>query len=307
MIWEKWIRAYENYLKLERSLSAHSISAYKADLSKLIHFLELSGHTSGPEAITKGHLEAFNAWIGSAKLDARSQARIISGIRSFFQFLLMEDVITANPANDMESPRLSRKLPEVLSLAEVDKIIQAIDMSATEGQRNRAIIETLYGSGLRVSELVNLKVSDIQIQAEFIRVTGKGNKQRLVPVGQQSLKHLLLYMTTTRKAVTIRKGFEDTLFLNRFGRSLSREMVFIIIRQLAKAAGIKKPVSPHTLRHSYATHLMEGGADLRAIQEMLGHESITTTEIYTHLDREYLRENLLFFHPRSGKRNISKK
>ncbi len=307
MIWEQWLRAYENYLKLERSLSGHSISAYKSDLSKLIRFLELSGYTSGPEAITKSHLAAFNVWIGSAKLNARSQARIISGVRSFFQFLLMEDVVTANPANDMESPRLSRKLPEVLSLDEIDKMIQAIDMSTTEGQRNRAIIETLYGSGLRVSELVNMKVSDIQIQAEFIRVTGKGNKQRLVPVGQQALKHLLLYMTTTRKTAPVRKGFEDTLFLNRFGRSLSREMVFIIIRQLAKAAGIKKPVSPHTLRHSYATHLMEGGADLRAIQEMLGHESITTTEIYTHLDREYLRENLQFFHPRSTKRNMSKK
>ena len=302
MAWEQWVRAYENYLKLERSLSVNSIYAYTSDISKLIVFLEHHQYTIQPESITKHHLAEFNAWIGTSGMNARSQARIISGIRSFFQFLLMEELIAFNPAKDMNSPRLSRKLPEVLSLAEIDKMIQAIDMSAAEGQRNRAIIETLYGCGLRVSELVNLKISDIQTQAEFIRVTGKGNKQRLVPVGQQALKHIQLYIATTRKTLPARKGYEDTLFLNRFGRQLSREMTFNIIKALSKAAGIKKNVSPHTLRHSFATHLMEGGADLRAIQEMLGHESITTTEIYTHLDREYLRENLLMFHPRSGKK-----
>jgi integrase/recombinase XerD len=307
MAWEQWVRAYENYLKLERSLSGNSIHAYTTDLSKLIHFLEHHGYTIQPGAITIRHLAEFNAWIGSSGLNARSQARIISGIRSFFQFLLMEDIVRVNPAKDMESPRLSRKLPEVLSLAEIDKMIQAIDMSAAEGQRNRAIIETLYGCGLRVSELVNLKISDLQPQAEFIRITGKGNKQRLVPVGRQALKHIQLYMATSRKTLPARKGYEDTLFLNRFGRQLSREMVFTIIKALSKAAGIKKTVSPHTLRHSFATHLMEGGADLRAIQEMLGHESITTTEIYTHLDREYLKENLLLFHPRSGKRTFPAK
>jgi integrase/recombinase XerD len=306
MAWEQWLRAYSNYLRLERALSDNSIHAYTSDIAKLIHWLKQQGYSSGPESITRSHLSEFNVWIGSLELNARSQARIISGIRSFFQFLLMEDIITVNPAKDMELPRLSRKLPEVLSLVEIDKMIHAIDMSAAEGQRNRAIIETLYGSGLRVSELVYLKVSDIQPQAEFIRVTGKGNKQRLVPVGQQALKHIQLYIGTTRNAVPQKKGFEDTLFLNRFGRRLSREMVFNIIKALAKAAGIKKTVSPHTLRHSFATHLMEGGADLRAIQEMLGHESITTTEIYTHLDREYLKENLLLYHPRSGKRRISK-
>ena len=307
MAWEQWVRAYKNYLKLERSLSGNSIHAYTTDLSKFIHFLEHHGYTIQPGSITRRHLAEFNAWIGAAGLNARSQARIISGIRSFFQFLLMEDIITVNPAKDMESPRLSRKLPEVLSLSEIDKMIQAIDMSAAEGQRNRAIIETLYGCGLRVSELVYLKISDLQPQAEFIRVTGKGNKQRLVPVGQQALKHIQLYIATTRKILPARKEYEDTLFLNRFGRQLSREMVFNIIKALSKAAGIKKTVSPHTLRHSFATHLMEGGADLRAIQEMLGHESITTTEIYTHLDREYLRENLLLFHPRSGKKKIPDK
>ncbi len=299
MAWEQWLRAYENYLKLERSLSANSISAYKTDLAKLISFIELNDLKVGPESINRNHLASFNAWLGSSQLNARSQARIISGIRSFFQFLLMEDVVNTNPANDMGAPRLSRKLPEVLTVADIDRMTHAIDMSADDGQRNRAIIETLYGCGLRVSELVNLKLSEVHIQSEFVRITGKGNKQRLVPVGKEALKHIRLYVETSRIKMDVKKGYEDTLFLNRFGRKLSREMVFNIVKKLAKDAGIKKTVSPHTLRHSFATHLMEGGADLRAIQEMLGHESITTTEIYTHLDREYLRENLNFFHPRS--------
>lgn len=307
MAWDQWLRAYENYLKLERSLSGNSIDAYKSDLSKLIVYLEQHTQARGPRSVTKTHLTSFNTWIGSTNLSARTQARIISGIRSFFQFLLMEDVIDTNPVNDMESPRLSRKLPEVLSVSEIDRMIQAIDMSAPESQRNKAIVETLYGCGLRVSELVNLRLSDIHIQSEFIRITGKGNKQRLVPIGHEALKSMQLYVNTSRHAIESHKGHEDILFLNRFGRKLSREMVFNIIKQLAKAAGIKKNVSPHTLRHSFATHLMEGGADLRAIQEMLGHESITTTEIYTHLDREYLRENLSFYHPRSGKKTITPK
>ncbi len=301
MYWQTWRRGFENHLKLERSLSVHSIKAYLSDLDKLTQFLEIRQYLIQPDDLTKTQLAEFIQWIGSAGLDAKTQSRIISGIRAFFNYLLLEDVVLTNPADSLETPRLARKLPEVLAFHEIERMIGAIDMSTPEGQRNRAIMETLYGSGLRVSELVNLNISDIQFDDEFIRITGKGNKQRLVPLGTEAKKHIGLYMQTTRKKVPQNKKFTDCLFLNRFGRKLSREMVFCIVKQLAEAAGIKKNVSPHTLRHSFATHLLEGGADLRAIQEMLGHESITTTEIYTHLDREFLRENLRSYHPRSRK------
>jgi integrase/recombinase XerD len=303
MNWQQWQRGFENHLRLERSLSQHSVKAYLHDLKKLISWLEDQGAETTPQAINRNQLTEFIHRISSSGIGARSQARIISGLRAFFQYLLTEDIIVANPAKDLDLPRLNRKLPEVLSVHEIDKIIMAIDVSTPDGQRNKAIIETLYGSGLRVSELVNMKVSDIQVEFEFIRVTGKGNKQRLVPVGKEALRNIQIYKTSVRPALHIQKGSEDVLFLNRFGRKLSREMIFMIVKQLAKAAGIKKNVSPHTLRHCFATHLIEGGADLRAVQEMLGHESITTTEIYTHLDREYLRENLLSFHPRSKKQS----
>lgn len=303
MNWQQWLHGFENHLRLERSLSPHSVRAYLHDLKKLISWFEDQGTETTPQAINRTQLSEFVRRIGSSGIGPRSQARIISGLRAFFQYLLTEDIIAANPAKDLDLPRLNRKLPEVLSVDEIDKLIMAIDVSTPDGQRNKAIIETLYGSGLRVSELVNMKVSDIQVELEFIMVTGKGNKQRLVPVGKEALKNIQVYKTLVRPALHIQKGSEDILFLNRFGMKLSREMIFMIVKQLAKAAGIQKNVSPHTLRHCFATHLIEGGADLRAVQEMLGHESITTTEIYTHLDREYLRENLLSFHPRSIKQS----
>jgi len=302
MNWQHWKRGFESHLKLERSLSRHSVKAYLSDLDKLIAYFDEQGISVQPGLVTRGHLSAFVRQAGATGMSSRSQARVVSGLRAFFRYLLLEDVITLNPAKDLDMPRLERKLPEVLSVHEVDRMIAAIDLSTPEGQRNRAIIETLYGSGLRVSELINLKMSDIQPQLEFIRVTGKGNKQRLVPAGREALKHIQLYRSSVRPTVNVKKGFEDTLFLNRHGRKLSREMIFHIVKKLAAAAGIRKNVSPHTLRHSFATHLVEGGADLRAVQDMLGHESITTTEVYTHLDREYLRENLLSFHPRAGRR-----
>lgn len=299
MNWRQWERGYENYLKLERSLSAHTIKAYLADLAKLKSWVEQQGLTISPESLQRDQLTEFIGWIASTGTSARSQARIVSGLRAFFQYLLIEDIILENPAKEIDLPRLSRKLPAVLSVQEIDNMIAAIDLSTPEGLRNKAIIETLYGSGLRVSELVNMKMSDVHPESAFIRITGKGNKQRLVPIGREALKDLLLYKTAVRRTSLVKKGSEDILFLNRSGRKLSREMIFLIVRKLAKQAGIKKNISPHTFRHSFATHLVEGGADLRAVQEMLGHESITTTEIYTHLDRDYLRENLLSFHPRS--------
>ncbi|MFO7998102.1 MAG: site-specific tyrosine recombinase XerD [Bacteroidales bacterium] len=302
MTWQHWQNGFKNHLKLERTLSEHSIKAYIADLQKLIQYIELVGGPSQPYAVSQSLLSDFVRWISALEIGARTQARIVSGIRAFFHYLVLEGVIQSNPARVLETPRLSQKLPEVLSVAEIDRIIAAIDMSREGGQRNRAIIETLYGSGLRVSELVHLKISDIQMDAAFIRVSGKGNKQRLVPLGRSAMKHIQLYLQASRNQVLPKKGSEDHLFLNRFGSGLSREMVFIIVKRLASEAGIKKTVSPHTFRHSFATHLVEGGADLRAVQDMLGHESITTTEIYTHLDREYLRENLMSFHPRSGKK-----
>ena len=299
MSWSSWKKGFESHLKLERSLSANSISAYLADVDKLAIFFSREGRLLSPDKLSRTDLMEFVQQIYTTGVGERTQARIISGIKAFYKYLLIEDAITTNPAATLEAPRIGRKLPEVLSVEEVERLIGAIDMSLPESQRNRAMIETLYGSGLRVSELTSLKVSDVYFREEFLKVTGKGNKQRIVPVGREALKQIDLYISSSRTHITSIRGFEDQLFLNRRGRNLSRVMVFLIIKKLCQAAGIKKTVSPHTLRHSFATHLVEGGADLRAVQDMLGHESITTTEIYTHLSREYLRENLMSYHPRA--------
>ncbi len=299
MGWQTWKNGFENYLRLERSLSDHSISAYMADIDKLIRYFSLEEKQTAPEKISYQDLMAFLYWIHALGVSERTQARIVSGVRAFFRYLLLEDAISTDPSASLETPRTGQKLPVVLTVDEIDRIIAIIDMSRPESQRNRAIIETLYGCGLRVSELIALKISDVYEREEFIRVTGKGNKQRVVPVGREALKQISLYRKTSRNRIQPVHGYEDHLFLNRRGKALSRVMVFIILKDLCKAAGINKQVSPHTLRHSFATHLVEGGADLRAIQDMLGHESITTTEIYTHLSREYLRENLLSYHPRA--------
>lgn len=300
-MWQQWRNGFENYLKLERSLSRHSVDAYLADLDKFIGYLINHHPTLSPGQVSARELTGFVTHTGAARLSPRSQARIISGIRAFFQYLLIEDVIENNPTTILETPRQPGRLPSFLTVDEITRMIDNIDLSKADGQRNRAITETLYGSGLRVSELVNLRISDIHAKEGLIHVTGKGNKQRIVPAGREALKHIEIYLLQVRRIQTVMKGHEDILFLNRFGKRLSREMVFTIIKNQAKRAGITKQVSPHTLRHSFATHLVEGGADLRAVQEMLGHESITTTEIYTHLNREFLRDTLNRYHPRGRK------
>jgi len=295
---QKAIKEYEGFLKLEKGLSSHSIEAYLSDLKKLEQFLLHAGIAGGPEMLTTEQLGQFLLWISELGLSARSQARILSGIKAFYRYLLMEDIIQKDPTALLEGPRLGRKLPEVLTVAEIDRMLDMIDLSKPQGRRNKAMLETLYSCGLRVTELVGLQISGIFRAEGFIRVIGKGDKERLVPVSDRAIKEIDLYMPD-RNALPVQPGFEDILFLNRRGRMLTRNMVFTVIKELARDAGIKKTVSPHTFRHSFATHLVEGGADLRAVQEMLGHESITTTEIYTHLDREYLREAIISFHPRS--------
>jgi integrase/recombinase XerD len=304
MTWETHLKNFETYLLLEKSLSPNSIDAYIRDLVKLRQFLQFRGNEVLPEAITQDLLVDFLHWVAQLGLSARSQARLISGIKAFFKYLLIEDLVQTSPATHLAAPRLGRKLPVVLSLEDIDKMIGAIDLSHPQGQRNKAIIEILYGSGLRVSEVVELKISNIFFQEEFLIITGKGNKQRLVPMGRSCARELKIYLDNQRRQIPIKRGFEDHVFLNRNGRKLTRVMIFIMIRELAQKVSIGKTISPHTLRHSFATHLIEGGADLRAIQDMLGHESITTTEIYTHLDREYLKENLISFHPRGKFLNL---
>jgi integrase/recombinase XerD len=295
--WKQAIKDFEIYLRLEKSLSENSISAYTDDVGKLeSYFTEISGN-KGPLSVTFSDLRDFISWFNGKNPNARSQARVISGIRAFYRFLLAEGETDDNPASLIESPKLGMKLPEVLSVAEIDSIIEQIDLSRPEGHRNRAIIETLYGCGLRVSELVNLRITDIHYGEGFVTVTGKGNKQRLVPVSSKALKEIDNYRDYRRRLPVIHD--ENILFLNRRGRKLTRAMIFTIIKDLAARAGIRKNISPHTFRHSFATHLVEGGADLRAVQEMLGHESILTTEIYTHIDRSYLRDTLIMFHPRA--------
>ncbi len=301
MDWISGIKGFKQYLKLEKSLSPNSIDAYMRDIEKLHQYLEITGDTTMPENITLNQLEQFVQYIHKLGLNDRSQARIISGIRAFYKYLLMEDVMSHDPTELLEGPKLSRKLPDTLSIDEINAIISSLDLSTPEGTRNKAMLETLYSCGLRVSELINLKISNLFLDIEFIKVVGKGDKERLIPIGSDAIKYINIYRNTTRNQIKIKKGSEDYLFLNRRGKQLGRIMVFLIIKDCVAKAGITKSISPHTFRHSFATHLVEGGADLRAVQEMLGHESITTTEIYTHLDREYLRETIARFHPRFQK------
>lgn len=293
------IKHFGVYITVERGLSANTAKAYTDDVAKLVAWLQSEGVAL--ERVEREHLNQFLCALHDVGIGARSQARIISGAKSFFKFLKMEGYITQNPALLLESPKIGRHLPEVLSVAEIDAMIACIDMGKSEGQRNRAIVETLYGCGLRVSELVGLRISQVFPDEQYVVVVGKADKQRLVPISEVALEQIRLYMEQTRAHQVAKRGCDDILFLNRRGGALSRVMVFYIIRDLCQLAGIRKPVSPHTLRHSFATHLLEGGASLRAIQQMLGHESITTTEIYVHIDRSRLREEILAHHPRNGK------
>lgn len=297
MIWDSYIQGFVAYLKLEKDLSPHSIEAYRHDVRLFAQYLEDAGRTIGPDAVHISDLQDFVRAISEIGLAATSQARIISGLRMFFHFLVLEEVITQNPAALLELPKIRRKLPDVLTVEEIDRMIAAIDLSKPEGMRNKAMLETLYSCGLRVSELIGLRISDLYPEVGFIRVIGKGNKQRLVPIGTLALKYIDLYLQHVRVHLSPQPGDRDILFLNRQGRPLTRVMVFHIVKSLAQAAGIRKNISPHTFRHSFATHLLEGGADLKAVKDMLGHESITTTEIYTHIDTGYLRDTLDRFHP----------
>ncbi|AWG21632.1 site-specific tyrosine recombinase XerD [Flavobacterium faecale] len=297
MNWTSYIKNYQSYLKIERGLSKNTIANYSFDIERLCLFLEENNIVVSPVKITDTTLQEFVYHV-SSQVNARSQARIISGLKSFFSYLIFEDYRTDNPLELIESPKTGRKLPDTLSLLEIDALIAAVDLSTNEGERNRAMLEVLYGCGLRVSELVALKISDLFFDEGFIKVTGKGNKQRFVPVGEVSKKYIQLYRETIRSHSTIKKGFEDTLFLNRRGAQLTRAMIFTIIKNLAVTIGLNKKISPHTFRHSFATHLLENGADLRSIQLMLGHESITTTEVYLHLDRKFLAEVMNTYHPR---------
>jgi integrase/recombinase XerD len=296
--WERYIKNFVSFLKIEKGLAENSIFAYQNDVSKLYDFA--LGHRLDVDQLTYEHLKEFIADLYDLGLSARTQARIISGIKQFYGYLMLEDFVKDDPSELLEMPRLARKLPEVMSIEEIDSLIAAIDLSKTESHRNKAIIETLYSCGLRVSELVNLRFSDLFFEEGFIRVIGKGNKERLVPVSPTVEKEIGIYNDHVRRHQTIKPGNENVVFLNRRGAQLTRVMIFTIIKDLADAAGLKKSVSPHTFRHSFATHMIEGGANLRAVQEMLGHESITTTEIYTHLDQRFLRDAIITFHPRNA-------
>ena len=299
MNWDTLIRQFANYLRLERSLSENSIQAYVRDVAKLKQFVDISNLDVSPQRVTTEIIQDYLKYLGMLEMSAYSQSRMLSGIKSFYVFLEYEEMITENPVALIDSPKVGRKLPDVLNIFEIEKILDAIDMSTPEGGRNRAMLEMLYSSGLRVSELINLKMNQVYFDTGFLRVLGKGNKERLVPIGKSAIKYLKIYLEEIRCHVNISPGFENFVFLNRRGKGLTRVMIFTIIKNLVTIAGIKKQVSPHTFRHSFATHLVEGGADLRAVQEMLGHESITTTEIYTHLDREYLKQIIEEYHPRS--------
>ncbi len=291
-----------NYLKLERSLSENSIEAYDRDVQKLAQFISTNYSGVTPARVSSRHITGFLEFITEIGMSAYSQARILSGIKAFYKYLLFENLIDVDPTMLIEGPKLGRKLPDTLSFPEIESLLHAIDLSTPEGARNRAMLEVLYSSGLRVSELVDLRLNHVDFELEFLRVIGKGSKERMVPVGSEALKFLRIYIKEVRGKhphKPVQKGFESYVFLNRNGRKLTRVMIFTIIKNLAKNIGLNKTISPHTFRHSFATHLIEGGADLRAVQEMLGHESITTTEIYTHLDRDYLRQVIKEFHPRS--------
>ncbi len=302
MDWESCIRGFKAYLQFEKSLADNSVSAYLNDLQKLRSFFDLPEGGKGPDELSSADLSRFVKSIAEYLPSPGSQARMLSGIRSFFKYLLLENIVDDDPTELLEGPRLMRKLPSVLSVEEIEEMIAAIDHSTLKGQRLRVMIELLYGCGLRVSELTGLRRSDLHLDANYIRVIGKGNKERLVPIGASAASQLQRYLDTVRVHQEARHGFEDFIFLNRFGKKISRISVFTAIKDLAKKAGMKKVISPHTFRHSYATHMVNGGANLRAVQQMLGHESITTTEIYTHLSRDYLRDTLLMYHPRYRKK-----
>jgi len=297
MNWKTASTEFRQYLRLERSLSDNSISAYSNDADKLRQFAEPLALS--PTDITPAHIQDFLQWINGFGISPHSQARILSGIKAFYAFLALEYDLLPNPTELIQSPKLGRKIPDVLNVNEIDALFGAIDLSTPEGMRNRAMLEVLYGCGLRVSELVALRISNLHLDVGFIKVSGKGNKERLVPIGAEASKYLRVYIAEVRCHVPVQAGQEDFVFLNRRGRALSRVMVFLAIKELGKSIGLTKSISPHTFRHSFATHLIEGGADLRAVQDMLGHESITTTEIYTHVDRDYLKSVITQFHPRS--------
>ena len=296
-MWQSYLKGFKAYLQLEKSLSKNSVEAYIRDVEKLIEFLITNGIQKNPSSITLKELQQFIKTIAEIGLSSTSQARIISGIRAFYKFCLIEEISTKDPSLLLEAPKTNRKLPDTLSFDEIELLISKLNLSTSDGTRNKAILETLYSCGLRVSEIIQLKISSLYLDVGFIRVIGKGDKERLIPIGRDAIKFIKIYLESVRNKMNIKNGFEDILFLNRWGKNLSRVMIFYIIKDLALKAEIKKTISPHTFRHSFATHLVEGGANLRAVQEMLGHESITTTEIYTHLDRNFLRETLQQFHP----------
>ncbi|WP_104381031.1 site-specific tyrosine recombinase XerD [Sphingobacterium sp. HMA12] len=295
--WQVIKKEFEQFLKFERGLSINSIDAYLNDVSKFQIYCEDNNLVLNQ--VARKDIQHFLQWLQEFNISPFTQSRLISGLKTFFSFLIIEHELGNNPTELLQAPRLSRKLPSVLSIHEIDQLIAAIDLSSTEGERNKTIIEVLYGCGLRVSELVNLKISNLFLDVEFIKVEGKGSKERLIPIGQQAIKHLRLYLDSVRPHIKIKNGNEDIVFLNRRGSALSRVMIFLIIKELAQKIGLQKTISPHTFRHSFASHLVEGGADLRAVQDMLGHESITTTEIYTHIDRDYLHSVITQYHPRS--------
>ncbi len=297
MKWQDALHDYQLYLKIERGLSKNSVENYSRDVNKLLFFLKENDVEVSPISISDEVIQQFIYEI-SKDVNARSQSRIISGLRSFFEYLIFENYRKDNPTSLLETPKIGRKLPDTLAINEIDMLINQIDLSHPQGERNRAILETLYSCGLRVTELITLQISDLFFEEGFIRVIGKGDKQRFVPINSETQKYIILYKNHIRNHITIQKGFEDTLFLNRRGKQLTRNMIFLIIKDLTEKAGIKKKVSPHTFRHSFATHLLENGADLRSIQQMMGHESITTTEIYMHLDKSFLKEVVEKYHPR---------
>jgi integrase/recombinase XerD len=299
MKWSESKKGYEEFLRLEKSLSQNSVAAYINDINKLIVFLDLEFKKLSPDKVKLMHLKKFVSWLNDKGVSPRTQARTISGVKSFFKYLLMEEKITNDPTTLLESPKVGRKLPDVLTLDEIDMLIDSVDIAKSEGQRNRAILETLYSCGLRVSELVNLKITNLHFEQGYVKVEGKADKERLVPISKNAMDEINIYLKGYRKGLSISKDSENILFLNRRGKKLSRVMIFTIIKNLAEKVGFGKKISPHTFRHSFATHLINGGADLRAVQEMLGHESILTTEIYTHLDKDYLKSTINQFHPRS--------
>ena len=299
MNWNILIKGFIAYLRLERSLSDNTREAYAHDVEKFCQFMEYKQLSLQPGQVMTEHLQDFVRWINELGMSARTQARVLSGLRCFYKYLLLENVVTDDPTQLLEGPKLGRKLPDVLSIQDIETLIGGIDLSKPEGERNKAMLETLYSSGLRVSELVNLKISNLHLEIGFLKVTGKGDKERLVPIGSAAIRQIRIYLNSCRNTLNVKPGNEDIVFLNRRGSRLTRVMIFTIIKELKTKTGLHKKISPHSFRHSFATHLIEGGADLRAVQEMLGHESITTTEIYTHLNRDFLREAIMRYHPRA--------